>query len=155
MARKPRNLVNVDTSLLSAAEIEKIQRRAHEAAIAELKAKQEEELYEATLEAARRAGDPNETLYLVVLNLAPHAQQIMVDHRVYFHGQTVQVPYGLKCVLKDMIARTWEHEEEVGGVNRDRFRPSRGLSIHMPSGAITMNGGGGVTTAARLAGGLS
>lgn len=151
MARKPRAPgAKVDVSLLSAAEIEAIKTKARAAADKELKAKQEEALYEATLDDARRSNDPAETLFPVYLDLAPHANQITLDGRVYFHGHTVHVNYGVKCALKDIIARSWEHEAEVGGVNRDRYRPSRGLTIS-PNG---VTGVAGVTTAARMAGGL-
>lgn len=153
MARRPRNKgVAVDTSLLDQKEISAIRAKAREAADKERKQRQEDDLYEAELEEARKVGDPDEVLYAVHLNLAPHASTIRLDNRVFFHGQVVHVNLHQKCALKDIIARGWEHEEEVGGVNRDRYRPSRGVSIS-PHG-ITAAGGAIVTTAQRLGGGI-
>lgn len=141
-----RSRTHVDTSLLSQEERDAIGKRATAAAAKELKQRQEDEFYKASLQAAREANDPDEALESFTLDLAGHSDRITLDGTVYFHGRTYEVSMRLKQTLKDIVARTWEHEDEVGGVNRDQHRPVRSvaLSPRAPNGITTSRLGGGL-----------
>lgn len=139
---------DVLTPLLTEDDKASIVKRASEIIAKEARQKQEDEFFEQELARQRASRDPTQTVREIMLDLAPHSDRIMIDGIVYFHGQRYQVSEPLYCTLKDIMARGWEHEAEVGGVNRDQYRPVPGhvLSPRSPHGTInstrTLRGGG-------------
>ena len=43
---------------------------------------------------------------------------ITLDGRMFFHGVTYTVAYSVARTLEDVMARSWEHEREIGGKRR-------------------------------------
>ena len=43
---------------------------------------------------------------------------ITIDGKMFFHGVTYTVPYSVARVIDDVMARSWEHEREIGGKRR-------------------------------------
>lgn len=81
------------------------------------------------IEKARRSHSPDEEMKYITLDMAGHSDRIMVDGVIYFHGQTYEVPKRLYDVLQDIVSRGWEHENEVGGANRDFYRQPRSTAL--------------------------
>lgn len=81
------------------------------------------------IELARRAYIPSQEMKLLFLNMAGHSDRIMIDGVVYFHGQTYEVPKSLYDVLNEVVARGWDHEDEIGGANRDVYRRPRSTAL--------------------------
>ena len=61
----------------------------------------------------------------VIIDVAGHAQDIKLDGRPYFHGHTYIVPLSVASTLYDIMGRTWDHEESVGGANQNEYRKPR------------------------------
>jgi hypothetical protein len=71
------------------------------------------------------AHNPLEQSEDVRIDLAPFvaseklkAACITIDGTIYIHGQTYTVPYSVARTLEDIMARGWEHENEIHGFRR-------------------------------------
>ncbi len=93
--------------------------------------------------------NPLEQFEDVTIELAPYvasaklkASCITLDGRMFFHGVTYSVPYSVARVLEDIMARTWEHENEIRG------RPRRAdmVGIHKSALPVLRPGAEGVRT---------
>lgn len=132
-------------ALLSPEDKQAIAKRAESVVAKEAKQAAEDAYFEAELERQRKAMAPVDAQDReIVIDLAPHSDRIMVDGVIFFHGQRYSVSAQLYPTLKEIMARGWEHEQEVGGANRDAYRPL--------SGAVL--GPRGVTTRSALRGGM-
>lgn len=65
----------------------------------------------------------------IVIDLAPHANAVTLDGRSYFHGAFYELPRRIYDTVRDIAARTWDHEDQTGGANRDHYRRPRDLKI--------------------------
>jgi len=61
----------------------------------------------------------------VTIDLAGHSNKIMLDGREYHQGFSYVVPAPVYQTIADIMQRTWQHEEDVGGANRDEYRKPR------------------------------
>lgn len=84
--------------------------------------KRKDELEKIALEAAiadeERAYKVVEDYEFVTVNLAPYAAMVMLDGEMYFHGVDYEVRYSVARTLEDVMARTWEHQNEIQGQRR-------------------------------------
>lgn len=71
------------------------------------------------------AHNPLEQYEDVQIDLAPYvatakfsSSYISLDGRMYVHGLVYSVPYSVARTLEDIMARTWEHENEIHGRRR-------------------------------------
>lgn len=73
------------------------------------------------METRRRAGllEPQVTL---VIDVAGYADGVTIDGRKYFHGHQYTLPQSEADSVLEIMQRTWEHEDAVGGANRDQYR---------------------------------
>lgn len=53
----------------------------------------------------------------VTINLAPHASEIRIDSRIYFHGFTYEIRDEQVASFNEIMYRTWQHERSTGGAN--------------------------------------
>lgn len=120
------------TSLLPPEEQEAIRAKARET----IRAEQMEAASKAFLEQALKEerakvniNARNEELVQVLIDLPGFAGSIKIDNREYFHGTTVTVPVSVARDMQSMMARSWEHEAEVGGANRDAYRQPKHTAI--------------------------
>lgn len=113
--------------------------KARAAVAQEQREKTEEALYAQFLEEERRALDPKHETKYIVLDLAGHSDRIMLDGTVYFHGVRYGVPLPVFAVLKEVVQRGWDHEEEVGGANRNAYQKPRDTHVSR-GGAVTHRG---------------
>ena len=73
-------------------------------------------------------------------NLAPHASEIRIDGRIYFHGFTYEIRDDQVQTFSEICYRTWQHERATGGANinaggRAPFQSS--VQMSAMSGAVT------------------
>lgn len=122
--------------LLTDAEREQIKAKAREHVHKKRKDKAEADYLAKMIREEEIANNPLEQLERVTIELAPYvasaklkASCITLDGRMYFHGVTYSVPYSVARTLEDIMARTWEHENEIRG--RPRRVDMEG--IHKPS----------------------
>jgi hypothetical protein len=118
------------SGLLSEAEIEDLRKEAREAVLAEQKKRESDALYYKFLDEERKAHDPKKKQVPVFLQLAGHAQYIMLDGTQYHTNNVYNVTEDVYAVLIEQMNRGWAHEEltEVRETRtRRRFRPPVGI----------------------------
>lgn len=74
----------------------------------------------------------------ILINIAPHASDIKLDGRIYFANFTYEFHESVAPTIRDIMARTWDHERATGGANINMA----GARSH----AFSMNGGAVRTT---------
>lgn len=112
--------------------------KARVAVAAEQREKTEDALYAQFLEEERRVLDPQHEIKYIVLDLAGHSDRVMLDGTVYFHGVHYGVPLPVYEVLREVVQRGWDHEDEVGGANRNHYQKPR--DTHVSRGGVTHRG---------------
>lgn len=60
----------------------------------------------------RREYEPHEALEDFTVDLAEYAPYIAINHTLYFHGVTYEVPASLARCLAEIQQATWRHERE-------------------------------------------
>ncbi len=70
----------------------------------------------------RSAAKPGQEIIAFALDLPGHADRVTLDGKVYFHGVTYRIPRDVYNSMIDIQARAWEHENEIGGANRDAYK---------------------------------
>lgn len=135
----------LDPALLSNEDKASLRARAKAAADAEIKQRTVDALYVQYLEEERRKHDPQEETKYIMLDMAGHADRIMIDGVVYFHGTQYGVPLSLYNVLRETIQAGWKHEDEIGGANRNAYNKPRQIRLspnmaHLPASAILHGG---------------
>ena len=65
--------------------------------------------------AAPTAIDPDPEIESVVIDLAPHAKEVMINGVKYMNGYVYKVSRDLARVLRDIAYKTWQHEKQTGG----------------------------------------
>ncbi len=118
-----------DLELLSETERAELKKIAADEVVEERKKKARNAYIEAMKVEALREQDPEEELIPYQIDLAGHADRIMIDGRVFLHGQTYDFTKKELDTIRDVVARTWDHEEEIGGSNRDFYRRPRQVRI--------------------------
>lgn len=128
MAKRPRvNLI--DEGVLSEDEKAQLRAEARAAVDAEQKALTREQLLRQYIAEERRKRDPQEEMKYITLDLAGHSDRIMLDGIMYMHGIKYAVPKSKFDTLREIVARGWKHEDEVGGANRDQYQRPRDTHI--------------------------
>lgn len=125
-------------ALLSVEDVERVRSRARKAATEEKRKLAEEKLYEQALEEERRVLEPEKEMRELVIDLAPFAKMILLDGRQYFHGMLYRVPRQVYDQLREIVARSWAHDEEVGSPNRKYYEKppistANFVSVHPPA----------------------
>lgn len=117
-----------DASLLSAEDQEAIREKAAEVVAKERHDAAEKALLEQALAEERRkhdVGPRDEDLMTVQIDLPGYSDGLVINAKKYFHGSTYTVPVSLGRDMLSMMARAWEHENEIGGANRDAYQKPR------------------------------
>lgn len=119
-----------DQDLLTADEKEALRAKARATIVQEQKDKLRDALYAQFLDEERRTHDPKKATVPILLQLAAHAQYIMLDGRQYHTDQVYHVTSDVAAVLIEQMNRGWAHEEltEVRDYRtRRRGRPPPGI----------------------------
>jgi len=92
--------------------------------------KAEDEFLQEAIRQQELVDKPLEQTEFITPDLAGHSEYIMIDGFRYFHGETYEVSRAVACTMREIQSRGWDHEEEVGGANRDLYRKPRNLRIN-------------------------
>lgn len=118
-----------DLSLLSQEEQNELRKIAEKEVLDERKKAARDAAIEAFKEQARIEADPEEELFEYQLDLAGHADRIMLDGKIFLHGNTYSFTRKELETVHDIVAQTWKHEDEIGGANRDYYRRPRHVRV--------------------------
>lgn len=123
------HIVDVDPTLLSEEVKQQLRIKARERVNQERQEAAMDAFLAKEVALARHAHMPQEELKYISLDMAGHADRIMLDGVIYFHGQTYEVPKRIYDVLREVVGRGWDHEDEIGGANRDLYRRPRSTAL--------------------------
>lgn len=129
MAKRRPAVVLIDPTTLDEETKASLRAKARAQVDKEVADKTADALYADYVEAERRARDPEQEIKWITLDLAGHSDRITLDGTIYFHGMTRPVPKAVYDSLRDIVARGWEHESEVGFANRGRNNAPRQRDI--------------------------
>jgi hypothetical protein len=104
--------------LLDASAREAIKVKAREHVLNKRRAEVEKTALEAAIADEERKYAVIEDYEFITVNLAPYCAMVMLDGTMYFHGIDYEVPYSVARTLEDVMARTWEHQNEIQGQRR-------------------------------------
>lgn len=107
---------------LTPEEMEALKKEAAEQVLAEMRAARKKAFLKQQVQKYRQAGKPGQEMIPLTIDLPGHADRVSLDGTVFFHGVTYTVPMDKFRTIIDICARAWEHENEVGGANRDAYK---------------------------------
>lgn len=121
-----------ETALLSEEEQKAILAKARDEVQRERADAATKSFLEKALAAERKknnVGPQEEEMLQILVDLPGFSHALVINGHSYFHGQTYTVPVSKAKDMASMMARAWEHEEEVGGANRDQYRKPSNQTI--------------------------
>jgi len=127
----------LEFSGLTEEEKETIRARAVETVAKEKKARAEEAFMEAALKDARKVDEPKLQMEDVFVDLPGHAVRLLIDGVEYLHGFTYEVNAHKAQTMREMIQRAWNHEDEIGGANRNFYNKPLNRTLTRRSQNIT------------------
>jgi hypothetical protein len=120
----------LENTSLTEDEKEEIRQRAFEQVEKERKARAEEAFMQQALDDARRADEPTLQMEDIFIDLPGHAVRILIDGIEYLHGFIYNVNAHQAATMRDIMQRCWNHENEVGGANREWYRRPRNTTLN-------------------------
>lgn len=127
----------IDTSILEPKRIEELKAKAKAKVEKERQLAAEAQLLEELELEERRAGGLVEPMTDITIDLAPYADRLMLDGKIFFQGQTKTVPESVAAVILDMQQATWRHQSIVDGKPENFYRRSRNQGIAANGGVIS------------------
>ena len=127
----------LEFSGLTEEEKHEIRERALEQVAAEKRARVEESYMQQALDEARSADDPELRMEDVFIDLPGHAVRLLIDGVEYLHGFVYTVNELQAQSMRDMIQHAWNHEDEVGGANRQFYNKPRNTRLNRRTGNLT------------------
>ena len=127
----------LENTSLTEDEKEEIRQRAFEQVEKERKARAEEAFMQQALDDARRADEPTLQMEDVFIDLPGHAVRILIDGIEYLHGFTYNVNSLQSASMRDIMQRCWNHEDEVGGANREWYKRPRNINLNRRNSNLT------------------
>jgi hypothetical protein len=115
----------LEFSTLTEAEKEEIRKTALETVEKERHARAEEACMVVAMDEARKSLLPEAEMTDIFIDLPGHAARILIDGVEYLHGFTYPVTIAQAATMTDIMQRAWDHEDEVGGANRNFYRKPR------------------------------
>jgi hypothetical protein len=122
---------------LTEEEKEEIRTRAYEQVDKEKKAREEERFMAAALNEARAADEPELQMEDIFIDLPGHAVRILIDGIEYLHGFSYTVNQPKAQTMRDIMQRCWNHEDEVGGANREWYKRPRNINLTRRNSSLT------------------
>jgi hypothetical protein len=127
----------IDTSIIEPKRIEELKAKAKAKVEKERQLAAEAQLLEEMELEERRAGGLIEPMVDITIDLAPYADRLMLDGKIFFQGQTKTVPESVASVILDMQQSTWRHQSIVDGKSENFYRRSRSQGIAANGGVIS------------------
>ena len=72
---------------------------------------------------------PDEQMFQITLDLAPHSNRLVLDSTIYLHGATYTVGRRTYDTMREMIHRGWEHQREIDGKNSTMYREKSNITL--------------------------
>ncbi len=121
-----------ESSLLTSEEQDLILARAKEEVRKERADAASKNFLEKALLAEREKGGlapkPEELVHILI-DLPGFSDALRINNQQFFHGVTYTVPASKARDMASMMARAWEHENDVGGANRNEYRKPANQTI--------------------------
>lgn len=138
MARKlAPKAVPADLSLLSSDTLARIKAEAKATVqLRKLKAAEEAALAQ-EIEALEHEDDPVYEKRSVLIDVAPSTDAILIDGTTYHHGRIYEVTAPVYETLLEIIARSWDHENEISGTKRRHHIKPQAALLSAATGQIT------------------
>ncbi len=104
-----------------------------------------EQEFDRQVKLANTEWDPREQLVDILIDLPQFTPFIRLDNTVYFHGLLYEVPNKVAITMRDQMARSWEHQNEIMGHSRSgdhaRVPQNRIINDRNPEGtSVTTTG---------------
>jgi hypothetical protein len=126
----PRSFTDrLEYSGLTEEEKEEIRERAYAQVMKERKARAEEAFMQQAIDEARSADEPALQMEDIFIDLPGHAVRLLIDGIEYLHGFTYNVNSLQSASMRDIMQRCWNHEDEVGGANREWYKRPRNTQL--------------------------
>jgi hypothetical protein len=137
MAKKPTtpSISTVNAALLSDEDKQKLREKAKQRVETKRRETAEDAFLAEAIRQEELSDKPQDQLEYILIDMAGHAPHIMLDGVQFFHGETYEVTRAQADTMREIIARGWAHEEEIGGANRDLYRKPRNTTL-ASSGAV-------------------
>jgi hypothetical protein len=112
-----------DLSLLSDADIARLQKKAKDRIDADRKKDAEERHLEELIRQERAKYDPDEELVSVMIDLPAFTSSMLIDGVYYNHGEVVEVTKNVASSLREQMSYCWVHERLSGNPNMREYKP--------------------------------
>ncbi len=119
----------LEFAALSDDEKERIVAKARRHVEDERKAQAEESFLDAAIAHERRRHKPDEQYEDVLIDLPGHAVRLLIDGVEYIHAFTYRVTTMQARSMREQMQRCWDHEDEIGGANRNFYRRPREIRL--------------------------
>lgn len=107
---------------LTEAEKAELSAQARATVAEELRSARKKQFLKEQINKHRQLAKPGQRIVGITLDLPGHADRIILDGKSFFHGTTYRVPENVYQTMIDIQSRAWEHENEIGGANRDLYK---------------------------------
>lgn len=134
--KKPAPKPKVDTSMIDAKARDELRALAQSKVAKERITAAKAQLLEEMETEERRAHGLEEPMEKVLIDLAPFADRLMLDGKVFFNGHEPTVPASQAAVIRDMMQATWRHQSIVDGKSENFYRKQRSQMLS-PNGVTS------------------
>ena len=70
-----------------------------------------------------------ELQFSVTIDVAPYTDRIFLDGKWYMQGRTYQFGQRVADTVREIMARTWEHQAEIDGKNSNMYRRESPITL--------------------------
>jgi hypothetical protein len=113
----------IDVSLLTDADQEKLRKKAQAEVLAARKKEVEEALLARMVQEEKAHYDVAEEEVTVTINIPAFATHLLIDGVPYNHGEVVTITRSMAASLNEQMARMWTHETASGNPNLRDYVP--------------------------------
>jgi len=120
--RKLRFHSDVDTSILTEAEIAAVQKEAVKQVEQDRKKLVIKAYHDQMVREERAKVDENETLEDVIIDLPGYTKYLLINGMYYDHGTIASVPHHVAVSLREIMGQAWQHERISGNPNMKDYK---------------------------------
>lgn len=102
--------------------------KARDAALAKqarIMAEQELGIGDSDLPVQKGPLTPPPGMEMVMVDLAPYCDRLVIDSKIYMQGHSYELDTRVVAVIKEQMARTWEHQAEIEGKDNQFYLKNR------------------------------
>ncbi len=71
----------------------------------------------------------DEAVYDVTIDVAPYTDRIFLDGKWYMQGRTYKFGQRVADSVREIMARTWEHQAEIDGKDTNMYRRGNPIAL--------------------------